>query len=153
MNRSITFEVSGVEFEAAIDDEGKFSVTLDDEIYEADSLNGLRGQLRDAIIARRMEVPFITTEGDRGVMRGFHAGNRDVLVTWESGSKGRLSPHIIVFRDGEITDEEIEELKTIQRQGEELRARKVAISEKAKRTSEILEDAVGENLLAWGRHR
>lgn len=89
-------------------EDGKFRATMNDQEYEAESLSGLRGDLVAAVTAAKLNVPFVTTKGERGTVRGWHAGNHDVLVTWADGSKGRIGTWDTVARDA--TPEQLQAL-------------------------------------------
>jgi len=75
----------------------KFVADIGDERLESDSLDQLQRLVRDTLIGARVEVPFVSRRGRRGVMRGFHAGNRDILVTYDDGDKDRFDSHAQVF--------------------------------------------------------
>jgi hypothetical protein len=147
--RTITFQVSGVDFTADITDEGKFVTTLDGEPHENDRLDGLKYELRDSLLARRVEVPFVSLKGTPGTMRGFHAGNKDVLVTWEDGTKARVSHYANVYRDGVLSEAEVQELRDIERQLDELRARREELEPKTEKAGDILNEAVGEGIAGF----
>lgn len=94
--------------EVSVDDEGTFSTEVLGETYENPSFGGLLRDVRDGLIASRVEVPFVSTSGSRGVIRGYHAGQGKVLITWENGQKDTLSAYTSVFPS--LSDEDAAEI-------------------------------------------
>lgn len=118
-------ELEGVTFEVNVTGLGKFEADFEGEHFQADTLLTLRRQLRDAVMASRHEVPFVSESGRRGVIRGYHAGNRDLLVTWDNGDKDRLNPRTLVFR-GDVGAAIVSELQALTAQ--------IAVAERRQRT-------------------
>lgn len=100
-----------------VNEHGVFSATFQGEFFSAESLDRLHYQLRDALMAARVEVPFVSPSGRKGVMRGYHGGTRELLVTWEDGEKGRFHPTSHVFR-ATVPQEKIDRLRVLHEQAE-----------------------------------
>jgi hypothetical protein len=125
---------------------GTFSTTLSGEEYEASGLNALRKMIDDAIITSRHEVPFITTSGSRGIMRGWHAGQSKFLVTWANGEKGTLDEHKRVWRSGEVSDEHLAEMRGTREQIEAAKARLDELDTATTRAGDLFAEVFGEDV-------
>ena len=143
----------GVTIPIHVTEKGKFEASFDGETYDSDNLSSLEYQLRDAVRAARVEVPFVIETGRRGVIRGYHGGKRAVLVTWDSGAKGDLPTYHPVFKEGALTDEEIEELRRLHEQADQIKARIAEIKEKHVDANELLSEKLGEDLTDYSRER
>jgi hypothetical protein len=151
--RLTTLEVEGVEIEVSVTENGKFEATFKDETYDATEMRVLGSHLKDAVLSSRVEVPFVTADGRRGVMRGWHAGNRDILVTWADGTKDRIRQYEPVFRPENIDDERIDAIENVQAEQERLKARLRELQSGTEKADDILNEAVGEEITAFRRHR
>jgi hypothetical protein len=147
-----TITRKGVDFDVDVDEQGKFSTTLKDEVYESESLDRLKRLLDDAVVGSRLEVPFISLSGTRGVMRGYHASNRDILVTWHNGTKGRFSQTTKVFSEN-LDPDLLEELQTLRRVVEQANERIEEITAGAIKADALFSEAFGEDLSDWRRGR
>lgn len=140
-------DVRGKSVPVDVSESGVFTATFADETFEAGSLAQLHNNLVDALIASRADVPFVSKSGRRGRMRGFHAGNYDVLVTWEDGTKGRMPPSERVFRADEIEEETVEELRRLQKQRGEVTDQIQQIQARARTEGRtLLAEALGEDV-------
>jgi len=132
-----------------VDETGRFFTEHDGEVYEAEQLNYLRNHIMDAITSSRKEVPFVDEYGRRGVIRGWHKGNRDMLITYANGTKDRKSGYVYVWRPDEITEEKIEHIKTLR---SEIETREQELKELLSGRSEmddLLSEAVGVDFSDW----
>jgi hypothetical protein len=146
-----TITRKGVDFDVDVSEDGKFSATLKDDVYDADDLDHLRRILDDAVVASRLSVPFVSEYGRRGVMRGYHAGNRDVLVTWDDdGSKSSISQHNKVFSEN-FDPDLIDELQSLGRVIDQAQDRIQEIMSGAVKASTLFSEAFGEDLSDWYR--
>jgi hypothetical protein len=146
-------EVQGVTIAVTVDEKGKFIAAFNDTVFENDRLDSLRFQLRDAVKAARVEVPFVIESGRRGIIRGYHGGKRAVLVTWASGAKGDLPTYYPVFKPETLSDEEIEELRQMQEQEEQIKARRAEINQKHLDADDLLSEVLGEDLTDHRREK
>lgn len=135
---------SGVAVLVGVNEEGKFSATFQDENYEDDRLEGLRRQLATAILASRFEVQFYSVDGRAGTMRGYHAGNHDLLVTWSDGEMGRMRSYTPVFR--EISPETVAELSELRAQIERATTRIQEITGATEQASDLFNEAFGHDV-------
>lgn len=146
--------VHGKSVAVDINESGQFTATMAGETFETGSLSQLRDHLTDALIASRAEVPFVSKTGRRGTMRGFHAGNYDVLVTWVDGTKDRMSPSERVFRPEDIDEETLQELVRLQKLRGETAAKIQDIQAQAKTEPRaMLAEALGEDVTVSRRMR
>jgi len=136
-----------------VDEQGTFSASWDGEMFAANRLEALAYQLRELALSRRTQMPFVGSGGTRGVIRGYHAGNRDLLVTWEGGEKGRFSGHTKVFRPESISDEEIAEIKRLEREIEEKSKRLKEIRTKTENADDLYNEALGFEITSWEREK
>lgn len=141
-----------VEVEYQLDREN-FVAEFGGETFTAETLASLRRHLKDYAVSYRTEAPFVSAFGRRGVMRGWHAGNHDILVTWDDDQKGRLSPHERVWTPEGISDAEVAEIQAIREQQEQLGVRLAELQEGREEARVIFARAVGEDLTASGRGR
>lgn len=81
---------------------GNFTLSLDGEVIgRGETLDKAKAQARAALAKRRVkvEVPFVTKQGERGVAHGIHQRNRTVLVRMgASGSAAELQGYSEQFR-------------------------------------------------------
>ncbi len=82
-----TQTIAGQSVEIHASTQGRWSITMPDtedrsSLGSGETLEAAIEQARRAIAKRkvRVEVPFITLTGDKGVATGRHAANRDILV-------------------------------------------------------------------------
>jgi len=147
-HKSLTAEID-------VHEDGSFSAEFLGEHFSSPQLSTLKGQLRDALIGSRAEVPFVTMEGRRGVMRGWHAGNYDILVTWEDGSKGKLGTYADVYPS--LDASELEELQTnlmaVKTLQDGMATFEADRKERIARASDLLAQAVGEDLSDYRRNQ
>lgn len=129
-----------------VDEDGEFSAQFLGDSYKADSLLRLLRVLRDAVRAARFTVPFVSLAGRPGVMRGYHAANRDLLVTWNDGDKGRLATHERVFRPGAVGQDELDEITALERVIVQARERVQEIQARGERASDLFNEAFGEDI-------
>lgn len=141
--------------EIQVSEDGQFHAEFLGDHFQSQQLSLLKAQLRDRLLSSRVEVPFISMEGRKGVMRGWHAGNHDILVTWEDGTKGKLGTYADVYP--ELDESELSELsdmllaaKTIQ---DSLATFEADRQERKKRASDLLAQAVGEDLSDYRRNQ
>lgn len=147
-------DVRGKTVPVDVSESGEFTATFVDETFSAGSLRQLRDHLTDALIASRAEVPFVSRAGRRGTMRGFHAGNYDVLVTWADGTKDRMSPSDRVFRPDEIDEQTLEELVRLQALRGSTVEQIQAIQASARTEARLLlAEALGEDVVNPRRER
>jgi hypothetical protein len=94
--------VKGAGFEVWTDDDGTWHAVLGDVVIDGDTKKGLAQAIGRAIRAAdtTVAVPFLaqTSNPDHrtvrvrsGIATGIHAGNRSILVTWDTGEKVQLS--------------------------------------------------------------
>ena len=149
MARSNDYELEpvriyGVDLTITVSPAGEFHGEYQGDDYMASSLSDLTRRLAVAIASSRTEVPFISQRGRHGVLRGYHAGNHDVLVTWSNGDKDRLSPHEKVFVPGEVTEAELEQMENLRRVVQQANDAIRDIEAKAEhRAAELLSEALG----------
>lgn len=133
--------------------DGTFRAQIGEVELHADYLDRVRRQIDDTIFGHRIEVPFVNPNGVRGVMRGFHAGTKEVLVTWEDGTKGKLSGYgREVFAEGTLTDDEIAELRGLVQQVLDANAQIKAIQTKLTDSKALLAEQISEDLFDHRRH-
>ena len=146
-------EVLGTTVAVDVDDKGVFRASVNPELeFEADGLDRLKRVIRDSVIATRVEVPFVNDAGTRGVMRGFHAANRDILVTWEDGEKGRITPYTRVL-PADTDEATIEELRRLEQATREVQARLKELREPGRQAEEVFTEGLGENIFDRDRLR
>jgi hypothetical protein len=136
-------EVQGVPFDIYVDETGKFRAEFAGELYEADTFVGLTRHLRTAVVAARYEVPFVDFHGYRGVIRGYHAGLRDILVTWENGKKESISTH---HRASQLDETEQSKLRSLLDEIERLQERVDEITADFVSVEDLLNEAAKVNL-------
>jgi len=152
-----TIKVEGIEFpvEVELDRDGfdgaLFSTTVNGDEINSPTLNGLRRMLKDMIIASRIEVPYTDAYGTRGVMRGIHAGNRDILVTYSNGEKGRISGYERVYleADAAAVDQARAEVRAAEQQLADANAHLKEALGPALDASDAFAAALGVDLLDW----
>ena len=133
---------------------GTFSTQLGDIELAEDSLRSLLGVASKTMEGHRLNAPMIGLDGRRGVIRGFHAGNHDALVTWEDGSKGRLSGHDYILSPKAVSDERLAEIRAAvaaRREAEEaMRLAGIHLADLTKegrvRAQDFLTEAIGTDL-------
>lgn len=135
-----------------VTDTGQFRATVGEVELEADYLDRVRRQIDDTVYGHRIEVPFVNLNGYHGTMRGFHAAQRKVLVTWDDGDKDSLDSYEKVYRGGILTDAEVDSIKSIRAEIAKLQAERKAIEAKAESAQVVLADAIGEDLFDHRRH-
>jgi hypothetical protein len=139
--------IEGIAIPVGVSDEGLFVAELDGEEYESGTFRGLKWMLEKAMLARRFEVLFVSVWGRKGVMRGYHAGNHDVLVTWSDGTKDRISQHDKVFAADEVSDEDIAEIQSLLEQTKAIDLKIAAFHERAThKSADLLSREVGTDL-------
>jgi hypothetical protein len=142
----------GVMVTARVNDDGKFVATFRDEEYVSDTLSGLTAQLRNGVKAARVEIPFVSARGRRGIIRGYHASNRDVLITWEDGRKSKLGQRDRVFPADVVSDEQIAEIRQIDEQMDALKARLIELQSGLIEVEKVLNDELNENVTGEWRY-
>ena len=142
----------GVMVTARVNDDGKFVATFRDEEYVSDTLSGLTAQLRNGVKAARVEIPFVSARGRRGIIRGYHASNRDVLITWEDGRKSKLGQRDRVFPADVVSDEQIAEIRQIDEQMDALKARLIELQAGLIEVEKVLNDELNENVTGEWRY-
>jgi len=81
-----TKNILNVDVEIHVDKYGTFSLREDDKVLgSGDTLDAATAKARQELNKRkvRVEVPFLTRAGEKGVATGFHARNRTVLTRVE----------------------------------------------------------------------
>ena len=137
----------GVEFDVDVSEEGIFSATLHGETYEADTLAKLKNDLAAGVRSSKGEVPFIdVSDGDRGVIRGYHQGQRKILVTWENGQKASVSTYLNVVSEDGLTEDEIAEIKALNASIKAERARLSELAEGSVQIEDFLNDHYRANV-------
>jgi hypothetical protein len=126
-------------------DDGYWYADVVDEEFNAPSLDALERMLTTYGRTYELEVPFVSANGRQGVMRGFHASSREILVTWNDGKKGRLGQYDRVFPVGELDETEVAlmlvALEEIEQRHNELgRLRERSIMASALYTEEVGDD-------------
>jgi hypothetical protein len=144
-------EVLGNTVQVEVGEDGTFRASLNPELeLEAESLGRLKGLIRDSIIGSRVEVPFVNDYGARGVMRGFHAQNQDILVTWDDGEKGRISPHTRVFKT--MGDETVAEIRSLEGTVRQAQERLAEIRKPGLQAQDVFVEGLSEDVFDWRRH-
>lgn len=143
--------VEGHDVPVTVDDDGKFHATVGDAHLTSETLATLKNQIKDSIIGSRLEIPFVFATGRRGVMRGFHAANKDILVTWSDGTKARLSGREPVFLDDEIDDATVEEILRLEDEITVAKERLGEIRSGARSAKSVVVEKLGEDLFAYRR--
>jgi hypothetical protein len=136
----------GFDVQVGVDEAGSFSAEFLGETYHADSLSELKRHLLDAALSARYEVPFVSQGGRRGVIRGWHAGTRDFLITWEGGHKDKLSSYQRVWKPEEISDETIARIEQL---GLEIAERQQELAELQKpphKVDDLFTEVFGEDI-------
>lgn len=145
---TITLVVRGQEIPVNVTDEGVFTATLDDQEVVGDSIREIERRCHNAIMASKIEVPFVTQNGHRGVMRGFHASQSKVLVTWANGDKGGIENHEKVWPADKIDQARIDDIKATLIAIAQLRERLDTLrGDDAVKVEHLFADAVGEELV------
>jgi hypothetical protein len=144
-----TISLHNISLPVFVDENGTFSFTWDEEHVESETLGGLRAFLKDKFDASQVEVPFVSVSGNRGVIRGIHKGNRDLLITMADGTKQRLSPWSRVFTD--LPEETIAEIKALMERASEIADQLEKIREDTVHASDLYFEKLGENLFDWKR--
>lgn len=145
----LTINVKGDEFTFAVEvtEDGTFTTDYQGDVVNDERLDSLRRSLQDVVLASRAEVPFVTATGRAGIIRGYHAGQRALLVTWSNGEKGTLNTHAQVYR--ELSDEQVAEVKAAAQQFGDAQARvetaRDALGD-GERASTLLSGALGEDI-------
>lgn len=135
--------VKGIEFDVEVTPDGRFVTGFNGESYEANQLSTLKWELKNAITLTRLEVPFMTSAGQAGgIIRGYHAGRKEVLVTWPSGVKGSVSTYHPVYRVGELSEQEAQELQALLNEQQEIAQRIEQFKGRTIEIEEILQEAV-----------
>lgn len=146
-----TLTVEGVEVEIDVNEKGIFSAKLGGEELADEAIDRLERQIKAMIIARRIELPFTNANGNRGVMRGYHAGNHDILITWANGETGRLSDYETVYLNADevtIASARVE----IKNAAEALKSAKDKLHEalgEGQRANEVFNEALGVDLYKY----
>lgn len=87
-------EVKGLKLEVSVNDNGEFVASLDGELVNAPSLDGLKKKISVRLAKQsRVSIPFVTWENEalrRGTITGIHASNNNILVTWEDGTHDQV---------------------------------------------------------------
>jgi hypothetical protein len=109
-----TVKVEGMEIDVEVRTDGEFQAFVDDQTVESPTLTGLEARLREAIHGKRLRIPFIlAATGRAGVIRGYHASQRKLLVTWDDGEKDTIGMTDRVWQPGEVSDGQLDELRAL----------------------------------------
>ena len=106
-----TIRVGDTDFPVQLTPSGMFVAEIAGETETSETLGGLRSMLSKVIRGTRLEVGFVTGDGDEGVVRGLHASQHKLLVTWKDGEKGTLDTFEHVFPAGELSEQELVDLR------------------------------------------
>jgi hypothetical protein len=136
-----------------VDRSGQFSADFLGEHFESDGLWRLKNQLTDAAVAARFEVPFVSQGGRKGVIRGYHAGNRDFLVTWEDGEKGTLNTFSRVWRPGEVSDERVERIRQLKERIDRHQRELQDAQDAPHKAEDLFAEAFGDDITRSDRHK
>jgi hypothetical protein len=147
-----TVTAANVEFEIEVSTDGKFSTTFKGDEYEEDNLARLTRKLSDVVRTSKLEVPFVSDKGRSGIMRGWHATKRELLVTWDDGTKARLDTYARVFRPEDVTTAMIAEIQGLLVQARSVQERLNELQEGAVRAEDMFNEAFGEDLRNWKRY-
>ena len=128
-----------------VNEQGHFIATWNEQEFRAESFSTIRSHIKDAVRAARVQVPFIAMNGRRGVIRGFHASQRSILVTWDGGVKDSIDTYSKVF-PGDIDPHVIEEIITLEQTRAKIMDRLQELRAPAIPAEQFLNDFVGENL-------
>jgi len=129
-------------------DDGHWYASVGDLHLNEISFDSLRRNISTAVKTHKVEVPFVSAFGRKGVMRALHASTGQILVTWDDGKKGRLDRYTRVFPDGSIDEGDLGLLKLAIDEREQADARiveyqKLTVQAKDLYASEVAEDLVG----------
>jgi len=150
---SYTSKHGGHPLAIEVTDEGRFLATVGEVEVDADTLDGAKRQIDDTVYGYRVEVPFVdAATGRRGVLRGFHAGQRKLLVTWQDGSKDTIDPYRMIFPGEAVTDEQAARIVALVEQMTEARRLHVAAQEGSVKAQTLLAEKIGEDLFDFRRH-
>jgi hypothetical protein len=137
---------SAVPVDVYVRPNGEFTATVDDEEFTGDTLRRLIHHVTDALVASRFEVAFVTDTGRRGVLRGYHGGTREFLVTWQDGTKGRIRTYERVFRAEEVTEDQIEELRSLAAERRRIEERVREIRRGMSEAAAVFSEVFGEDI-------
>jgi hypothetical protein len=129
-----------------VSDEGQFVAEYNGDTYEADSLARLKGDLDTAVRSSRLEIPFVAENGRRGVLRGFHASRREILVTYEDGTKAAVPQYTQVWAPEDVTEAVIEEIRTLNGEINAARARLKELTGTTTTAENLLNNTLNENI-------
>jgi hypothetical protein len=133
--------------------EGRFVATIGEVELDHPHFDSVKRQIDDTVYGHRIDVPFVDRNGRRGTLRGFHASQRKVLVTWENGNKDSLDSYSEVFRPENISDEQIDAIRAAIRQITEAHAQLETLREGTERVNELLAEKIGDDLFEYNRDR
>jgi len=145
-----TMKITGIEIPVEITDEGRFTADLGGEQAQSDTLQGLKRNALQYVKTMRLNLPFVTTSGNRGTLRGYHASQNKLLVTFENGTKTTMDYYHPVFV--ERTAEQIEELRKAREQLSAAQERVKELTEDTVQARELYDGEIAEMVKGWGRN-
>lgn len=125
---------------------GEFVARIGDDVYSNERLEGLKFNLKEGLHATRVDVPFVSYDGRRGVIRGYHSGTREALVTWEDGTKDKVAAYTRVWRPDEVSDEAVEEIERLRSTREQADRRLNELQVGGRKITEVLTEAIGSTI-------
>jgi hypothetical protein len=147
-----TRNIGGTEFPVYVNKEGEFALPINEELILTNThLVALLYEAKDTIKSLRLEVPFLNLNGAEGVIRGLHASNSDLLVTWYDGEKDRVPSRTLGYRPGTVSQEELDELRQAKREmaaaQEKLKWIEGRLVERQVNLADLFNESIGEELL------
>lgn len=121
-------DINGQEVEIHADSHGMWRLRLDgQEIGNGETLDAATAKARNAINKRKVKVnvPFVTRGGQRGVATGFHGGTNKLLVRVD-GEAMQYDRHVKVLR-ADTSDDMLKEMLDKRSQARKLVAEADAI--------------------------
>jgi len=153
----VDIEINGVPLVVYVDNDGVFSTEFKDEEYTTGGQYGdlyrLKALMADTVKSSRLEVPFVLYDGRRGIMRGWHATQRKILVTWRDGTKGSIDTYANVWKAEDVSDETIAEIQRLEGEIHAASKRLRELRENTQHANEVFNEAYGEDLDDWRRHQ
>jgi hypothetical protein len=86
-----------------------FYVDLGEQTLEAETLSDLAGKARN-FKDERFSLPFVTRDGRKGTVTGFHAANGNLLIRWATGKSYQARTYEFTKPMPELSDEDYQTL-------------------------------------------
>ncbi len=109
-----------------IDDQGKFSCTMEDKTHTAFTLNELRDKIdlaikqREKTNRRKLSIPVVTLEGSKYTLTGVHAAHGSFLTSPSLANEGKFGGKPNLYLDLPIVGELSAELRQLKKRASEI---------------------------------